>query len=350
MVALGPHSKGKQNSDMRYERITDIVDLAVRLQASYTGLTMDQIADEFRISRRTAERRRAAVDQAFGPLERRECFGDRRLRWRLRSTKLAGLLGVAPQTLAELELSAETLARAGAAERAARVRECARKMRALQRHGSCSPDRDCDLELILDTERPAMQPVPAPRLEPGLLDHLREAVRRGRVVDFAYRSPGKGETRRSVRPYGIVHGARSYLVGPTAGPPARDPRLWRLDRLGDPVLTDEVFEADPDFDLRRYAERSFGIFQEEPFEVVLRFAPEAAAEAATWRFHPTQALARNEDGALTVRFTAGGETEICRHLFTWGESVTVERPARLRRRLAEMCSRLAARHGPGGSA
>lgn len=328
---------------MRYERATDIVDLAVRLQASHTGLTMDRIAEEFRISRRTAERRRAAVEQAFGPLERRECFGDRRLRWRLRSAKLAGLLGIPPQDLAELELSAETLARAGAAERAARVRDCAQKLRALQRHRSSSPDHDCDLELILGTERLAMRPGPSPILEPGLLDQLREAIRRYRVVDFAYRSPGKGEARRSVRPYGIVHGAHSYLVGPTAR--GGDPRLWRLDRLGDPVLTDEGFEADPDFDLRRYAERSFGIYQQEPFEVVLRFAPEAAAEAAAWRFHPTQTLTRNDDRSLTVRFTAGGETEICRHLFTWGDSVTVERPTRLRRRLAEMCSRLAARHG-----
>ena len=333
---------------MRYERATDIVDLAVRLQASYTGLTMDRIAEEFRISRRTAERRRAAVEQAFGPLERRECFGDRRLRWRLRSPKLAGLLGIAPQDLAELELSAETLARAGAAERAARVRDCALKLRALQRHGPSSPDRDCDLELILGTERLAGQPLPSPTLEPGLLDQLREAVRRCRVVDFAYRSPGTGAARRSVRPYGIVHGARSYLVGPAAR--GGDPRLWRLDRLGDPVLTEEGFEADPDFDLHRYAERSFGIFQQEPFEVVLRFTPEAAAEAATWRFHPTQTLTRNDDDSLTVRFTAGGETEICWHLFTWGESVTVERPTRLRRRLAAMCSRLATRHGPGGSA
>ena len=328
---------------MRYEKAADIVNLAVRLQASYTGLTMDQISEEFRISRRTAERRRAAVEQAFGGLERNECFGDRRLRWRLRSPKLAGLIGVPPQGLAELELSADALDRAGAPERAARVRDCAQKMRALQRHRSSSPGRDCDLEVILATERLAMQPLPSPRLEPGLLDQLREAVRRCRVVDFAYRSPGKDEARRSVRPYGIVHGPRSYLVGPPAR--AGDPRLWRLDRLSDPVLTEEDFEADPDFDLHRYVERSFGIFQQEPFEVVLRFAPEAAAEAAAYRFHPSQTAIRNDDGSLTVRFTAGGETEICWHLFTWGDTVTVERPTRLRRRLAAMCASLAARHG-----
>ena len=50
------------------------------------------------------------------------------------------------------------------------------------------------------------------------------------------------------------------------------------------------------------------------------------------------------DGSLTVRFRAGGIDEMCWHLYTWGESVTVEKPVRLRRRLAGMCESLAAHH------
>ena len=49
----------------------------------------------------------------------------------------------------------------------------------------------------------------------------------------------------------------------------------------------------------------------------------------------------NED---TVRFEAGGLDEMCWHLITWGKSVTVEKPARLRRRLATMCGALAGHH------
>ncbi len=56
-------------------------------------------------------------------------------------------------------------------------------------------------------------------------------------------------------------------------------------------------------------------------------------------------MAAEGDGTLTVRFTAGGLDKMCRRLVTWGDSVTVERPARLRRRLAEMCERLAGHHG-----
>ena len=48
-------------------------------------------------------------------------------------------------------------------------------------------------------------------------------------------------------------------------------------------------------------------------------------------------MEENADGTLTVRFTAGGLDEMCWHLVTWGKSVTVGEPARLRQRLATMC-------------
>ena len=57
---------------MRYERLKKIMDLAIRLQGAHGGLTLDDIEDEFGISRRTAERRRDAVEAAFGPRRRRE--------------------------------------------------------------------------------------------------------------------------------------------------------------------------------------------------------------------------------------------------------------------------------------
>ena len=110
-------------------------------------------------------------------------------------------------------------------------------------------------------------------------------------------------------------------------------------------LADETFDRDPTFDLQRYAMRSFGTFQEEPVEVALRFDAAAARDASAFLFHPDQSVEENGDGSVTVRFTTGGIDEMCWHLFTWGESVTVEKPARLRRRLAEMCEMRATHHG-----
>ena len=103
-------------------------------------------------------------------------------------------------------------------------------------------------------------------------------------------------------------------------------------------ITGQTFERDPDFDLQKFAERSFGAFQEPPVDVELRFSPDAARDAATFLFHPSQTLVKNEDDSLTVQFRAGGLNEMCWHLITWGEGVTVEKPAELRESLRSMCA------------
>ena len=54
---------------MPYDRSADIVRLAIRLQATWSGLTLADIQREFEVSRRTAERLRDAVVEVFGPLE-----------------------------------------------------------------------------------------------------------------------------------------------------------------------------------------------------------------------------------------------------------------------------------------
>ena len=79
--------------------------------------------------------------------------------------------------------------------------------------------------------------------------------------------------------------------------------------------------------------------------MVLRFTAEVKRDAAALLFHPSQSMEENADGTLTVRFTAGGLDEMCWHLVTWGDSVTVEQPALLRERLAAMCAALAGHHG-----
>ena len=325
---------------MRYERTADIVRLAVRMQGS-GGLTLDDIGAEFGVSRRTAERMRDAVENAFGPLEYEEADGGKRC-WRLRSNALRDLIRVSADELVELETAAADVERAGFDERAALLRDLAGKLRALA--GEAERRRiEPDLEALTMAEGLAMRPGPRPRIEPGLLMTLREAIKAGRAVSFRYLSRTTGRrSRQRVQPHGILYGSRAYLVGRSDW--TEDMRYWVLANISEAALTDESFEFDEGFDLEEYAGRSFGVFQEEPVEVVLRFAPEAAADAAAFLFHPGQQVTTDDDGSLIIRFTAGGTREMCWHLFTWGDAVIVEKPERLREQMEEMCSLFAAHH------
>ena len=325
---------------MRYERIADIVRLAIRLQGA-GGLTLDDIGSEFQVSRRTAERMRDAVEYAFGPLEYEEADDGRR-RWRLRADALRDLIRVSADELVELETAAAEVERAGLHERAALLRDLAAKLRALA--GAAERRRiEPDLEALTMAEGLAMRPGPRPRIEPGLLMILREAIKAGRVVAFRYLSRMTGRrSRQRVQPHGILYGSRAYLVGRSDWTGGM--RYWVLANMSEVALADESFEFEEGFDLGEFAARSFGAFQEEPIDVALRFAPEVAADAASFLFHPGQDVSEKEDGSLTVRFRAGGTREMCWHLFTWGDKVTVEKPETLRLQLAEMCSLLAGHH------
>ena len=327
---------------MRYERLSDIVRLAILLLGSHRGITLDEIGEEFAVSRRTAERMRDAVEAAFGPLLEVDVTGDNRRHWRLQSTPLHQLLRVSVEELAELESAAASQDLGGLAERAETLREIARKLRAMSRSRSDETFHG-ELEALMQAEGLAMRPGPRTRLEPGALALVRDAIRSTRILEFDYlaRSTGR-RSRQRVEPYGVLYGTRPYLVGRSDW--TEEPRLWRLANMSDVKLTPDAFERDAAFELRRYAQRSFGVFQDDIVDVVLRFDPDAAADAATFLFHPSQSVTEAADGGITVRFRAGGLDEMCLHLFGWGESVTVVRPASLRARLADLCAAGAAHH------
>ena len=97
---------------------------------------------------------------------------------------------------------------------------------------------------------------------------------------------------------------------------------------------------------RNDVNQSFGVFHgDEHFNVVLRFDAEAAADAGAFLFHPKRTVEENSDGSLTVRFTACGAREMCRHSVTWYKSVTVESPDSLLHDLAELYGQLAVHRG-----
>ena len=340
MVAVEHTNGAGKTRNMRYERLAEIVRLALRLQSA-GGQTLDDIQQEFSVSRRTAERMRDAVEHAFGPLEL-EDMGDGKRHWRLRSNQLRNLLFISADELVELETATAELERTGFDERATLLRDLGTKLGALL--GPAERRRlEPDLEALMMAEGLAMRPGPRPRLEPGLLMTLRDAIKGGRVIDFRYLSRMTGRrSRQRVQSHGLLYGSRAYLVGRSDW--TEEMRYWVLANMSEVTLADEMFEFDDGFDIEEFASRSFGVYQEKPIDVTLRFEAEVAPDVVSFLFHPGQEIMENEDGSLTVRFQAGGSLEMCRHLFTWGNKVTIERPASLRVQLAEMCSTLAEHH------
>jgi predicted DNA-binding transcriptional regulator YafY len=328
---------------MRYAPSQRLFRLARSLAASRAGLTLDEMAAELEVGRRTVERLRDSLADMFPQLE---CWDDEQKmrRWRLPGSALVGVVEPRPEALAAIETSAREFDMRGETDRATLLREASTTLRVVMR-----PDAlrraEPDVAALMEAEGIAMRPGPRAVIAPGVLPTLRRAILGMQPVVVRYAGPDADEPNtRILRPYGILYGGRGWLVAHVDG--LSDMRLWRLDRIVSIDLLDRGFARREDFDLSAYAAQSFGVFQEEPIDVVLRFEPEAAEDATCWMFHPTQSFEREPSGSLIVRFRSGGLQEMCWHLFTWGTAVKVIEPQELRMQLAAMADDLAEHHRP----
>ena len=144
---------------------------------------------------------------------------------------------------------------------------------------------------------------PGPRTKGRSADRRRltEAILSARKVRLHYRYRGSGKRGfDTVHPYGFLYGNRHYLVAWSENRRARDFRNFSLSNIERVEILNKPFTRKRSFSLKAYAERSFGVFQEEPFDVVWRFDKEVAEEAAEFLFHPTQKIEPQKDGSLIV--------------------------------------------------
>ena len=158
---------------------------------------------------------------------------------------------------------------------------------------------------------------------------------------------GSPSKRRRVRPYGVLYGNRALLVAPTER--HDNVLLWRLSSMRSAEVTDAAFAPDPDFDLTEFAKRAFGVFQERPFQVTLRFRPNAASDAAAFLFHPNQRVLHHEDGLVDRPLQGGrGCRDVVGTCLRGAKRSPSNGPTALRKQMADLCAALAAHHAPDG--
>ncbi len=256
---------------------------------------------------------------------------------------MRGLVGAEPAELVELEAAARRLREEGAAAgRAEALERLAAKLRGAMKAADLRR-AEPDVEALMQAEGTAIRPGPRPVVSAALLAAIRHAMLACQRMRLRYGADLAAAREHVVEPLGLLHGQRPYLVAQITDA-LQGPSVFRLDRVRDHAVLADAFVRDPAFSLQAYAQRSFGVWQEEPLAVCLRFSGAAAAEAASFHFHPTQTLHPQPDGRLLVRFTAGGALEMCQHLVTWEDAVEVLQPAALREQLAAWARKAADHH------
>lgn len=316
---------------MSFAKAEQLLELAAMVAATHAGLTLSDVEERFDCSRRTAQRMFGALETRFPDVVSE--FDDAgRKRWRLEGGHLREFLSLEAEEIAALDLAITEIARTGSEPEARALRRLSDKVRALVPR-TRKVRLETDHEALLEAQGVLARPGPRPKIDEEISEAVFEALKSCRVLDIDYRSRSDDDPkRRRVTPYGILTGARRYLVARPVDDATGPIRTYRLDAVVVARVGAESFRRPEDFDLQAWANHSFGVFQNEAEygEVVWRFAPVAAERARGYVFHPDQRLEDQPDGSLIVRFSASGHLEMCWHLYTWGDKVEVLAPPALR--------------------
>lgn len=309
---------------MRHEKAGRLLELARLLASSAEGLTLDEMAERLGVGRRTAERMRDAVWEVFPQLEIVDDPPTRRFRI---PSGLDGLFQApTAEELAALAAAGDLFENQGAQARAQALRSLERKVLSATR-AAARRKLAPDLEALLQAETVAVTAGPRPFEDETVLQAVREGLKAMSTLRFRYEGGSNPGRVREVTPYGILFGRSNYLVAAESA--ETGPRNWRLDRIFDVEVTGRPGERPEGFSLQAYADESFGIYQDDTHDVVLKVLPTGAEDALRWRFHARQTVEPRPDGSVMVRFRSSGMRELAWHLFTWGDKVEIVEPPAL---------------------
>lgn len=316
----------------RYSRISDILQLLVLMQANPLGVTIQEIQQEFNVSRRTAERMRESITNIFPQIDELES-NDRVKHWGFTGGYLNEIIVFTPEELANLEKLKEKQI---FEDKAKLLDSTINKIKALSRKSYNKIENV--LEILLQTEGYAVRQMPKHNIDNKVLDIIREAMKSNKKITATYSNKNK-----TISPYGLVYGEKIYLIAreEEKGP---DPYNYLLHKFKDVKLTDQTFNKG-DFNLKEFSEKSFGVYQGNVQEVKLQFEKETADEVLSYHFHPTQKVKQNDDGTVNVKFKASGDYEILWHLFKWGTSVKIISPKSLKNKYIEMLENILDKQG-----
>ncbi len=312
---------------MAYEKTHNLLDLAIWMQSGRDGVSLSEIADKYKVSYRTAERMRDMIMERFQQTV--EVIGENNIkRWYIPQGTLKDFIQFGADELAVLEKSKSLLEKENMPAQVDIMEKIIHKVKA-----SIKPDVltriEPDAEVLSQSEMFVCRPGPKLNINHNIVKAIQKALLEFHRIKIDYYFEASKTTQSiELDPYGFLYGERNqYLVAHHSnGCCGNEAHMFMLGNIQKVEILQEPIMVIPNFSLQQYAANSFGVYQEEPFEVEWRFDAEVADEAAKYIFHPTQELKRNPDGTLTVKFHAGGRKEMDWFLYTWGKHVKVIKP------------------------
>ncbi len=301
----------------RYSRISDILDLAIYMSSKPLGITINEISQRYKVSRRTAERMRDSLTCIFSQVDEIETQ-DNQKHWGFINYSISQLVSFTPKEIANIE---QCQRRTTNKEMKEELGKTVEKIKSLNRKNIISTENN--IEMIMQTEGYAVRQMPQYKINLQTLEVIRDSLHNSKIVTGIYHNK-----KRTIEPLGLIYGAKIYLI---AKEKAKGDGIYNylLNKFEDLTLTDKTFDKGS-FNLQEYLNQSFGVYHGKILNVKLSFSNELAQEAEQYNFHPTQKIIKEKDGTLTVTFKASGDKEIMWHIFKWGKGCKIISPKSLK--------------------
>jgi predicted DNA-binding transcriptional regulator YafY len=307
----------------KYSQAARLHDVIRVLEARY-GATVDELAEECAVDRRTVYRDLQAIRDAGYPLvsERQD---DGRMLYRF----ITGFKKIPPVTFSLNELMTLYLCRGQLAFLAGTPFQDDLDAIFGRIRSSLPPRSVAHLERLAEAAAPRFQGLRDYRTRRPILEKLREALLYQYRCEILYAPPRREPETYRFDPYTLLFFKDSLYLGGFAHNRGAL-RLFLVDRLQEVTVTSERFEVPEDFRVEDLTGSAFGLIDDEPMEIRVRFGSQIAHLIRERTWHPAQILEEEEGGSLLLCFSAGGEKEILSWLYSYLPHVEVLAPDLLR--------------------
>jgi predicted DNA-binding transcriptional regulator YafY len=307
----------------KYSQAARLHDVIRILEARY-GVTVDELAEECGVTRRTIYRDLDAIRDAGYPLDSdQEVDGHTLYRF------MTGYKKSPPITFSLDELLTLYLCRNQLGFLKGTPFEDDLEAIFGRIRSSLPPRSVAHLERIAEAGAPKFQGVKDYSEKKEILERLRKALLLQRQIDVAYTPARRTTETYRFDPYQLLFYDGALYVGGYAHNRKAN-RLFLVDRIEEVTILDERFEVPGDFSMDALTGSAFGLVDESPHQIKVRFGSEVAHLIRERLWHPSQQLKEEEGGSVILSFTASGDKEILSWLYSYLPSVEILAPADLK--------------------
>lgn len=299
----------------------------IRLLETRRGLTLDELAEECDVDRRTVHRDLKAIEQAGYSLTTEWSEGKKQYSFLSKSRNLPPITFTLSQLMSLYLLRSLGAPLAGTPFQA-EIDELFRSIH------SVLPDRHAaHLERIARVSLPLLHGARDYSSSAPFIGELQKALLQQYRIRLKYAKKSRGDADEyEVDPYTLVfHKGGIYVLGNAHNRSGM--RLFALERIRGIELKRQRFDMPDDYRPEAHFNTAFGLVKDVPMKVMIRFSAEISHSITERIWMPDQKITTLPAGGVILEFEAAGLMELVSWVMSYGKHAEALEPPALRKEI-----------------